>query len=197
MNLKPLSDRDKKLLALWAVVVIGAVYFWPSSGDVGTVGAVQNVELTEKRVARLRRLAAAAPGRQEILTKISDELVKREKGLIQAETAPQAQAQLLQIIRRVAQVQQPALVFKGTEFGAPRPLGTSYGEVVMTISMDAGIEQVINFLADIGNQAELISVLDLQFTQVMGKQKLVPVRVTFTGIVPRKLVQVGKGEHAF
>jgi len=194
---KPLSDRDKKLLALWAVVVMGAVYFWPSSTDTDTVGAVQSVELTEKRVARLRRLAAAAPGRQEILRKVSDELVKREKGLIVAETAPQAQAQLLQIVRRVAQAQQPALVFKGTEFASPRPLGQSYGEVVMTVSMDAGIEQVINFLADIGNQVELISVSDLQMTQVTGKQKLVPVRVTFTGIVPRKLAPERKGGQAF
>lgn len=195
--MKALSDRDKKLLALWAVVVIGAVYFWPSSADTETVGAVQNVELTEKRVTRLRRLAAAAPARQDVLKKLSDELVKREKGLIQAETAPQAQAQLLQVVRRVAQLQQPALVFKGTEFGAPRPLGQSYGEVVMTISMDAGIEQVINFLADIGNQAELISVSDLTFTQVTGKQKLVPLRVTFTGIVPRRLVPEKKGGPAF
>lgn len=195
--MKALSDRDKKLLALWAVVVIGAVYFWPSSTDTETVGAVQNVELTEKRVTRLRRLAAAAPARQDVLKKLSDELVKREKGLIQAETAPQAQAQLLQVVRRVAQLQQPALVFKGTEFGAPRPLGQSYGEVVMTISMDAGIEQVINFLADIGNQAELISVSDLTFTQVTGKQKLVPLRVTFTGIVPRRLVPEKKGGPAF
>lgn len=195
--MKALSDRDKKLLALWAVVVIGAVYFWPSSADTETVGAVQNVELTEKRVTRLRRLAAAAPARQDVLKKLSDELVKREKGLIQAETAPQAQAQLLQVARRVAQLQQPALVFKGTEFGAPRPLGQSYGEVVMTISMDAGIEQVINFLADIGNQAELISVSDLTFTQVTGKQKLVPLRVTFTGIVPRRLVPEKKGGPAF
>ncbi len=195
--MKPLSDRDKKLLALWAVIVIFAVYFWPASDDAGTVGAVQSVELTEKRIAKLRRLAAAEPGRREILKQVSDELVKREKGLIQAETAPQAQAQLLQVVRRVAQVQQPALVFKGTEFAPPRPLGKSYGEVVMTISMDAGIEQVINFLADIGNQPELISVSELQFTQVNGKQKLVPVRVTFTGVVPRRLVPEKKGGQAF
>ena len=191
--MKPLSDRDKKLLALWAVVVIGAIYFWPSSADTGTVGAVQNVELTEKRVARVRRLAAAAPARQEILKTVSDELVKREKGLILAETAPQAQAQLLQVVRRVAQAQQPALVFKGTEFAAPRPLGQSYGEVVMTVSMDAGIEQVINFLADIGNQPELISVSDLQLTQVTSTAEAGAGAVT-SGIVPRKLVPEKKGQ---
>lgn len=195
--MKALTDRDKKLLALWAVVVMGAVYFWPAGDQPSPVGVVQNVELMEKRVARLRRVAAAAPARQEILAQVSGELAKREKGLIQAETAPQAQAQLLQVVRRVAQAQQPALVFKGTEFGAPRPLGGSYGEVVMTVSMDAGIEQVVNFLADIGNQAELISVSDLQFTQVTGKQKLVPVRVTFTGIVPRKLVPEKTEGRAF
>lgn len=195
--MKPLSDRDKKLLAVWVGVVLCAVFFWPSSSDTGTVGAVQNVELTEKRVSRLRRVAASAPARQEILKKVSDELVKREKGLIQGETAPQAQAQLLQVVRRVAQLQQPALVFKGTEFSSPRPLGSSYGEVVMTISMDAPIEQVVNFLADVGNQPELISVTDLTFTQVVGKQKLVPVRVTFTGMVPRRLVPEKKGGMAF
>lgn len=187
--MKNLSERDRRALVLWAlaVLIIGTVYFWPSS-DTATVGMTSTVPATEKRLTRLRKLAAAAPGRQEILRKVDEELVKREKGLIQAETAPQAQAQLLQVVRRVAQAQQPPIVFKGTEFIAPRPLGKAYGEVGMTVSMDCAVEQIVNFLADISNQAELISISDMQFSQAIGKQKLVPARLTFTGIVPRKLV---------
>jgi hypothetical protein len=197
MTLPPLTRRDRKALTLLGIcaAVFLAVYLWPS-GDSGTVGVVNTIDQAEKRVARLRRLAAAVPGRQEIQKRVDQELAGREKGMIVAETAPQAQAQLVQIARRVAQAQNPPVVFKGTEFAPPRPFGDAYGEVVMTVSLDCGIEQIVNFLADIGNQPELVSVSDLQLSQVSSKQKLVPVRITFTGIVPRKLVPQKK-ESAF
>ncbi len=197
MTLPPLSRRDRNALAALGIcaIVFGAVYFWPAE-DSSTVGAVHSIPVEEKRVARLRRLAAAVPGRQEILKKVDLELAAREKGIIQAETAPQAQAQLLQIVRRVAQLQNPPVVFKGAEFAPPRPFGDAYGEVVMTVSLECGIEQVVNFLADISNQPELISISDLQINQVASKMKAVPVRATFTGVVPRKLVPEKK-ENAF
>lgn len=197
MTLATLSRRDRNALGLLALctVVFTAVYFWPS-GDSGTVGAVTAIPQVEKRVTRLRRLAAAVPARQEILTKVDRELGAREKGVIQAETPAQAQAQLLQIARRVAQAQNPPVVFKGTEFAPPRAFGDAYGEVVMTVSIDGGIEQIVNFLSDISNQPELVAVSDLQLSQVSSKQKLVPARITFSGVVPRKLVPQRK-ESAF
>ena len=197
MSLPPLSRRDHNaltLLGLCAVIFL-AIYLWPS-GDSSTVSAVTSIPQVEKRVTRLRRLAAAVPARQQVLAKVDQELVSREKGLIQAETAAQAQAQLLQIARRVAQAQNPPVVFKGTEFAPPRAFGEAYGEVVMTVSIDGGIEQIVNFLADIANQPELVSVSDIQLSQVTSKQKLVPARITFTGIVPKKLVPQRK-EGAF
>ena len=197
MSLPPLSRRDRNaltLLGLCAVIFL-AIYLWPS-GDSSTVSAVTSIPQVEKRVTRLRRLAAAVPARQQVLAKVDQELVSREKGLIQAETAAQAQAQLLQIARRVAQAQNPPVVFKGTEFAPPRAFGEAYGEVVMTVSIDGGIEQIVNFLADIANQPELVSVSDIQLSQVTSKQKLVPARITFTGIVPKKLVPQRK-EGAF
>jgi hypothetical protein len=197
VSLPPLSRRDRNALAALGVcaAVFAAVYLWPA-GDSSTVGAVNSIPQIEQRVSRLRRLAAAVPARQQILAKVEHELASREKGLIQAETAAQAQAQLLQIARRVARLQNPPLVFKGTEFAPPRPFGDAYGEVVMTVSIDAGIEQIVNFLADVSNQPELVSVSDTTFSQVAGNQKLVPARITFTGIVPRKLVPQKK-EGAF
>lgn len=192
--MKQLTPREKQVLIIWpvAVAVILAIYFWPAGGS-GVVGVVNSVETQEKRVAKLRKLSVAAPGRDEILKRVSGELARREKGLIQAETAPQAQAQLLQVARRVAQAQQPPLLFKSTEFAAPRPFGNAYGEVAMTVNIECGIEQIVNFLADISNQPELVSVSDLQITQVLNKQKILPVRLVLTGIVPRKLVPEKKG----
>lgn len=197
MTLPALTRRDRNALTALAVcgAVFTAVYLWPS-GDDGTVGAVTSVPQVEKRVSRLRRLAAAVPARQQILAKVNQELALREKGVIQAETAPQAQAQLLQIARRVAQAQNPPVVFKGTEFAPPRPFGDAYGEVAMTVSIDGGIEQIVNFLADVCNQPELVSVSDIQLAQVASKQKLVPARITFSAVVPRKLVPQRK-EGAF
>jgi len=120
-----------------------------------------------------------------------------EKGLIVADTAPLAQAQLSQIVRRVAQAQQPAIVFKATEFTAPRAFGDAYGEVQMAVSLECGIEQIVNFLSDMSNQPELVSVTEIQFGQVAGKLKLVPARIAFSGIVPRRLVPEKKGAAAF
>ncbi|WP_321475902.1 type II secretion system protein GspM [uncultured Paludibaculum sp.] len=192
--MKQLSSREKQALILWpiGVAVILAIYYWPAP-NTGVIGVVNSVQADEKRVTKLRRLSAAEPSRQEVLKKVSAELGRREKGLIQADSAPLAQAQLLQIVRRVAQLQPQALLFKSTEFAAPRPFGNAYGEVVMTVNLECGIEQVVNLLADISNQPELISVADVQFSQVLNKQKVVPVRITFTGIVPRKLVPEKKG----
>ena len=59
----------------------------------------QSVPQMEQRLARVREIAAAVPGKQEILKKVAGDLETREKGLIRAETAPQAQAQVVTILR--------------------------------------------------------------------------------------------------
>ncbi len=198
MRLSSLSQRDKRALTLLGAcaAAFAGVYFWPERNST-VVGPANSVQGEERRLNSLRRTAASAAPLEESLKKLEDDLGKREKGIIQAETAPLAQAQLSEIVRRVAQAQQPPIVFKSTEFGPPRAFGDSYGEVVMSVSMDSGIEQIINFLTDMSNQTELVSVSELQFGQVTSKQKLVPARITFTGIVPRKLVPEKKGGAAF
>ncbi|MBI5280701.1 MAG: hypothetical protein HY858_03385 [Candidatus Solibacter usitatus] len=191
-----LSERDRRALRWLAVVValgaiIAAVIYWPGKGE-SVVGVAQSVPAAEKRLTKLRGLAAAAPGRREVLDKINQELARREKGMIQAETVAQAQAQVLQIVRRVASNQNPAVVLKSAEFGAPRAFGDAYAEVVMTVTMESGIDQIINLLADLGNQPELIAVHDLQLSQVTGRQKLVPARLTIAGVAPRRLAPPAK-----
>ena len=62
------SERDRRaLMALGiALVVFGAVYFWPEEKAGGKRSAF-TVPQAEKRLDRLKRQAAALPDREEIL----------------------------------------------------------------------------------------------------------------------------------
>jgi hypothetical protein len=155
------------------------------------------VPQAEKRLKSLRRLAAAVPAREEIDRRFGGELAKREKGLIDAETPAQAQAQLLQIVRRVGQLQSPPLQMSGSEFSPVKPFGNAYGEVTVTISAECGIEQILNFMADLANQPELIATSSLQLGQAHPKKKTLPVRMTISGLVPKKLAPEKKSEVSF
>ena len=68
-----------------------------------------SVDHAEKLLTNLRNQAATVPGKEAVLKQVSTELVQREKGLIKGDTAAQAQAQLVQILRQVAKNQTPPL----------------------------------------------------------------------------------------
>ena len=121
--MKPLTQRDRRALIILTVAatVFAAVWFWPQPAA-DSAAVKQGVAQAERRLTRLRRLAAAVPAREQIDQRVSAELARRETGLINAETAPQAQAQLLQIVRRVAGAQSPPLDIKGSEFSPVQPL---------------------------------------------------------------------------
>ncbi len=194
MKLPPLTGRDRRALALLALcaALFTAVYYWPEQG-VPVVGPASSVEQMEQRIRRMRRIAASAPAREELLKKAREELARREKGMILAQTPAQAQAQMLEIVRRVAKSQPETFQMRGAEFGAPRPLGGAYGEMVMTVIVESPIEQLIMFLADVSNQPELVSVSEIQFSQAAGNRKLIPARLTLAAVVPRALVPQKRG----
>jgi hypothetical protein len=198
MRMPELTPRDRRALLLLGVcaAVFAAIYFWPAE-SVSVVGAEVTVEQMEQRVTKLRRMAAAAPGRQEALNRVKEELGKREQGMLRAATVAQAQAGMLEMVRRVAKTQPETFVLRGTEFGAPRPLGDAYGEVVMTVIVECPIEQLVTFLVDVSNQPELIAVSEVQLSQAVGNKKIIPSRLTFTGVVPRSLVPEKKGGPGF
>jgi hypothetical protein len=197
-----IDERNKRALKALGVavgifsVVFAVIWFWPQPSPENP-GAAGTVPQAEKRLKSLRRLVAAVPAREEIDRRFGTELAKREKGLINAETPAQAQAQLLQIVRRVAQSQSPALPVNGSEFSPVKQFGNAYGEVTVTISAECGIEQILNFMADLSNQPELIATSSLQFGQAHPKKKTLPVRMTISGLVPKRLAPERKNEVSF
>jgi hypothetical protein len=183
-----LTTRDRRaLLLLGVAAALALVYhFWPASAP--EAAASESIPQAEKRLDRLRRLAVAVPGREQALAKVRAALEQREKALIQAETSSQAQAQLLQILRRIVRAQQPPLEMGAVELREPRAFGDGYGEVTLGVSLSGRIEQILNLLADLPNQPEPISTTDLQVYGISEKEKTLSVRITFSALVPRKLV---------
>jgi hypothetical protein len=197
MNLSP---RDRRALSWLSVaVLVGLVaYFWPAGdGSAAVVAPVGDpVTLAETRLARLRETAATVPAKEDVFKKVSADLSAREKGMLQADTAAQAQAQLIQIVRRLGAAENPVIEIRSTELNPIRPFGDSYGEASVAVQIECRIDQLVNLLAALETQPELVATTDLRVLSSNAKEKTVAVRVTVSGVVPRRLVpekaQLGK-----
>jgi len=113
-----LTTRDRRavaLLGLGLLTLLVLRYGVYGQRQTAVVAATDSVPLAEKRLARLTQVAATVPAKQSLAKKISSEVALREKGIIQAPTAQQAQAHLLETIRRVAKAEH--IDVRGGEFG--------------------------------------------------------------------------------
>jgi hypothetical protein len=192
-----LSQRDRRaLMILAAAVVVALVYgFWPNSAPAPVaVSAGESVAQSEQRLARMRELAATVPAKEAVLKQVQAELTQREQGVLQADTAQQAQAQMIQLVRRLAMAEMPPVEIRSTEIGQVLPLGDSYGAANVSFQFECGIEQLVNLLAGLGSQRELVSPSDLRIMSSNPKDKMVGVRLTITGVVPGKLLPTRAGK---
>jgi hypothetical protein len=195
-----MTDRDKralKILAPVAVLILGWYFLSSDETPVQVVAAVTDIPSAEKRLARLRQLSAAVPGKEHVFAQAKTELETRESGLIQAETAAQAQAQLLQVLRRLARAQTPPVDLRNTEMGQVKSFGEQYGEVAVSANFDCGIEQLLTLLAELTSQKEAIGTTELRVGAANPKSKTMPVRLTIAGLVRHDLVPEKKGTAAF
>lgn len=199
MSLQP---RDRRALAILvtSVILTFAYRAWPENTGTAVVAPAGNpVTNAEKRLARLRETAATAQAKEAIFKKVSAELAAREQNILAVDTLPQAQAQLIQILRRVVAAETPPIEIRATELGPIRALGRDYGEATISVQVECRIDQLVNMLAAIPAQPERVALSDLRVTSANGKEKTVGARVTLAGVVPRKLVpeQGKKGGAAF
>ncbi len=199
--LSNVSERDRRALVGLgiALVVAGVLYFGFPNGS-GSAGApalsapAENTALAQQRLARLRQIAATVPTREAALRQTSADLADRERGILQADTAPQAEAALIEIARSIAKDEQIDL--RGGDFGAPKVAG-DYGLVYATVTFDCRVEQLVNFLADLSHAPELVAPSEERITSGNPKDKTMNVRMVLAGVVPKKLVPQKKGLDAF
>jgi hypothetical protein len=186
------TPRDRRFLAWGAVSVIlsAVMYLWPSGGsEPAAVSSTGSVETAEKRLARVRDLAATVPQKEAALKAVQAELAQREAGVIQAPTAAQAKAQLLQILERLCGAETPPIRIVSNQLGGINALGSDYGAIDVSVELQCSIEQLVNLLAALAAQKELISTTDLRVTAANNpKEKIMGVHLGVSGVVPRKLL---------
>lgn len=193
-----LGQRDRRaLILLGAGVLLLLVLRFGIYGEAQTnvVAAVDSIPLAERRLSRLRQVAATTPGKETLSKEVKAELAARERGIISAETAAQAQAQLLQAIRRIAKTE--GIEVRGGEFGQVKSLAGEYGEVSVAVSFECRIEQLVNFLAALTSEPELLATNEIRVSAGAPKAKTVVARVALSGVVPRALIPEKKGIAAF
>lgn len=192
-----LQDREKKTIIVSGVLAVLMIAYWALTREEEVPGPVLPVATTipqaELQLKRMRELAASVPARQEILKQASADLAVREKGLIQADTAAQAQAQLVETLRKLGRTQQPAINLRNSEIGPVKTYGDRYGEVTVSVNFEARIEQIVQLLSDVTAQKEIIGVNDVRIGAANPKEKIMPVRLTISGLVRRQLVPEKKG----
>jgi len=196
MTFSDLSERDRRALVVLGVVAAGLLVYYLATRSSGAPAAdvpQETSSAAEKRLATLRDKAATVPGKEAVLKEAAAELARREKGLIPGDTAPQAQAQLLQVVSRVARKQNPPLEIGQVDFSQPRRYGGAYGEVSVAVSMTCRIEQLVNMISDLTAQPELVATSEIRIGPAHATQKTMQVRMTVSGLVPRRLVPENRG----
>ena len=193
-----LQQRDKRALILLGATCVLMLLYWlsgqsPSTSGTKIAAAVDNVDRDERRLAGLRKQIATLSGKEAVLKQVSAEVADREKGLLPGDTAEQAQAQLLEILKRIGKDQNPPLEIRQVELSQPQPYGDAYGVVTIAVNMECRIEELVNFLASVGSQPEIIGTDDVRFGASKQKEKTMPVRITVSGLVSRRLTPAKKG----
>jgi predicted Zn-dependent protease len=188
---------DRKTAILWisAIAVILIFRFVVlADRSPAVVAASESAPMAEKRLARLRQIAATVPGKEALMKQASGELESREKGMLKAETSAQAQAQLQELLHKVGAAN--GIDIRGIEDMRVKLLGADYGEASVTVRFNCLIEQLVNLLAALATQPELISTNQIQITGNADKNKVIQVRLTLSGVVSRKLAQEKKSGSA-
>ena len=196
-----LQRRDRRALQILAGVLPLALLYWLATRTPATTTSVaapvESLDRSERKLSNLRTSLATVNGKEAQLKQVSAELSDREKGLIPGDTANQAQAQLVQIIRRVTKEQVPPIDIRQIELGQPRSYGDAYGLVTVSVSMDCRPDEIVNLLATLTQQPEMIATDEIRFGAANAKSKSMSTRMTISGVVPRRLIPEKKGLSPF
>jgi hypothetical protein len=95
---------------------------------------------------------------------------------------------LLQTLKDAASERQPPLELKQIELPAPRLFSDAYGEVAVSVSIQCGIDELLNLVAELTANPQIIATDDISLVTANQDLKTLQVRLTVTGLVHRTLI---------
>jgi Tfp pilus assembly protein PilO len=197
VNVGPISRKQLAILILGlALLLVRVVTLLRDNSPASVVASADSIPIAEHRLERLRQLAATVPGKEVVLKQAQAELRTREAGILKADTAAQAGAQLLDVIRRVGMAN--GIDVRGAEeVNRIKPLANDYGEVSVAVNFTCGIEQLVNFLAALADEPQILATNEINISGGNDKNKNVQVRLSLSGVAPKKLVPEKRGIATF
>lgn len=150
------------------------------------VAPTESIPLAEQRLQKLRQAASTVAAREAILKQAQAELATRETGLLKGNTTAEAQAELIELLQSVAKAN--GIETHGVERKTEAVVNGDYGEVGVEVAFNCGIEQLVNLLAALADQPQILATNDVRISGGTDKKKAVQVRLGVSGIVPRKLL---------
>jgi hypothetical protein len=197
VNVGSISRKQLAILVLGlALIVVRVVTLLRDNSPTPVIASADSIPIAEHRLERLRQLAATVPGKEVVLKQAQAELRTREAGILKADTAAQAGAQLLDVIRRVGMAN--GIDVRGAEeVNRIKPLASDYGEVSVAVNFTCAIEQLVNFLAALADEPQILATNEINVSGGNDKNKNVQVRLSLSGVAPKKLVPEKRGIAAF
>jgi Tfp pilus assembly protein PilO len=193
MTIGSLDRRSRAWLVAGAALLIPAAAwrFGLFAGwDTGTVAA-EAIPIAENRLRSMRIKAASVPGKEARLRQAQAELATREKGILKADTKNQAQAQLLELVQFIAKAN--GIEVRGVERMGESVVSGDYGEVSVEVAFVCGIDQLVNLMAALADQPQILATNEIRINGGNDKNKNIQVHLTVGALVARKLLPEKKG----
>lgn len=181
-------DKRTGLGLIAGLLVILILRFVLMGGDSApaTVDAADSIPQAEKRLQHVRQVAATVPGKEVVMKEAAATVEGLEKGILKADTEAQAHAQLLEMVNNVAKAN--GVQTRGQDEYHSKPLTNDYGEITVTVSFACDVVQLVNFLAGLASQDQILATNDIHVTGGNDKKKILQARLAVSGLVPRKLL---------
>ena len=180
------TTRDKRALIILGVTLVlfmllqGDLFF-PTGFSSESVNS-ESLEVIERQFRLTRARAGRIPLVQAQAKTVQENLERMEKGLLASQNIALAQAEMRQILERSLQAED--IVMENARFVSAERKNDHYAAIPITVNFSCRIEQLVNWVAAVGNSSQLLSTIKIRIDSPNSDSKTVRVTATVAGFLP-------------